>query len=114
MKFRAVMTLLPVQPFEVRMRFSAYTTAGVPWFVGRLLLYFIMNTVEQDRQVWEHKLHVAPRNTVSGDGPFGGYGRWLSRFYSERSLSCAEAMQESGGGGGGGGGSQGCEKAIDW
>ena len=95
-KFRAVMTLLPTAPFCVTMRFAAYTTAGVPWVVGRLLLYFIINTVEQDRQVWEHKMHVAPRNTVSGDGPFGGYGRWLSRFYSDRSLSCAAAARLAG------------------
>ena len=37
--------------------------------------YFIVGTVNQDRQVWEHKLHVAPRNIVPGDGPFAGYNR---------------------------------------
>lgn len=84
-KFRAVMTLLPVEPFRQQMRFRAFTTGGVPYWAARLLVYFVMGTVNQDRQVWEHKLHVSPRNIVIGDGPFAGYGRWLSRFYSASS-----------------------------
>ena len=42
----------------------------------------------QDRKVWEHKLHVAPRNLVAGDGPFAAYGRWLDqvRLCGVRSL----------------------------
>ena len=42
----------------------------------------------QDRKVWEHKLHVAPRNLVAGDGPFAAYGRWLDqvRLRGVRSL----------------------------
>ena len=45
-----------------------------------------MGTVNQDRQVWEHKVHVAPRNIVPGDGPFAGYNRWLNGFYSPKTL----------------------------
>eukprot|EP01048_Picozoa_sp_COSAG05_P020595 COSAG05_NODE_3537_length_2004_cov_4.482168_4_plen_164_part_00 len=44
--------------------------------------YFIVGTVNQDRQVWEHKLHVAPRNIVPGDGPFAGYNRCVPRIYT--------------------------------
>lgn len=86
-KFRAVMTLLPVEPFRQQMRFRAFATGGIPYWAARILTYFVMGTVNQDRQVWEHKLHVSPRNIVAGDGPFAGYGKWLSRFYSASSIT---------------------------
>jgi hypothetical protein len=41
--------------------------------------------------VWEHKLHVAPRNIVPGDGPFAGYNRWLQHFYSPATLGWQDA-----------------------
>ena len=42
-------------------------------------------------RVWEHKLHVAPRNIVPGDGPFAGYNRWLQHFYSPATLGWQDA-----------------------
>ena len=59
---------------------QAYCSRALPWLIGRMLMYFIIGTVNQDRQVWEHKMHVAPRNIVPGDGPFAGYNRWLGAF----------------------------------
>jgi hypothetical protein len=44
------MTLLPLAPFRQRMRVRAYGSRWLPSLVGRLLMYFIMSTVNQDRQ----------------------------------------------------------------
>ena len=84
-KFRAVMTLKPERPFHQQMQLMAFASPRFPWILAKALTWFVLHTVEQDRPVWEHKLHIAPRNLVAGDGPFGGYGKWLDQFYSQSS-----------------------------
>jgi cholesterol 7-dehydrogenase len=86
-KFRGVMTMKPDRPFHQHMQIMAFASHRFPWVLAKALTWFVLNTVEQDRPVWEHKLHIAPRNLVAGDGPFGGYGKWLDQFYSKSSMS---------------------------
>ena len=55
-ELRALMSLLPLEPFRQRMQMTAWASRGYPWLLARALTYLIMRTAEQDRQVWEHKL----------------------------------------------------------
>ena len=44
--------------------------------------------------MWEHKVHVSPRNLVLGDGPFAPYGAWLDQFYSPSSVEWEELLSD--------------------
>eukprot|EP00854_Cymbomonas_tetramitiformis_P001169 gene1169-1738_t len=93
-KWRGIMTLSPDEPFSQRMQYQAYASKGTfPWPLARILQYLIMRTVEQDRLVWEHKSHVAPRNLVAGDGPFAAFGKWWDQFYSENSATWGQSLE---------------------
>ncbi|CAK9016084.1 Cholesterol 7-desaturase nvd 1 (Neverland 1) (Nvd-Ci-1) [Durusdinium trenchii] len=85
--FRAHYAMLPLEPFRQKATIVMYADRKIPFFVARLLHWWIEETVGQDRQVWEHKKHVAPRNLVVGDGPFAQYGKWIEQFYTEKSYS---------------------------
>jgi hypothetical protein len=82
---RLVFTFTPEAPFEQRTKVKVFCTRGFPRFLAAFFGRIAVATVDQDRQVWEHKLAVAPRNAVSGDGPFAAYGVWLRQFYSASS-----------------------------
>ena len=58
-------------------------------------MYMVMNTVYQDKNVWEHKLHISPRNWVNGDGPFASYNKWLETFYTESSYKIQNKNKQS-------------------
>eukprot|EP00924_Labyrinthula_sp_SR-Ha-C_P016907 augustus_masked-scaffold_6-processed-gene-18.53-mRNA-1 protein AED:1.00 eAED:1.00 QI:0/-1/0/0/-1/1/1/0/477 len=94
-------SLIPVEPFRQRSRMKMYADKKIPWIISKLLTWWIMETVNQDMQVWEHKLQISPRNLVLGDGPFARYGKWLDTFYSDRSLGW-ESFQP------------GCLDKMDW
>ena len=79
-EYRGIMTLTPVEPFIQKIRLNAWGSGFFKIF-GRLMTWFVMNTVEQDRRVWEHKLNI--RNLVCGDGKFAAYMSWLNKFYSK-------------------------------
>mmetsp|Transcript_12692 Transcript_12692/g.14560 ORF Transcript_12692/g.14560 Transcript_12692/m.14560 type:complete len:437 (+) Transcript_12692:166-1476(+) len=84
-RFRAHFALLPIEPFRQKATMRMYADKTIPWIVARTLQWWIRETADQDRQVWEHKVHISPRNLVIGDGPFAQYGKWLRQFYSEKS-----------------------------
>ena len=66
--------------------FVCYSTAGSRAELLKFRLVFRLDeTVEQDRRVWENKMHISPRNIVSGDGPFASYKNWLDKFYTSNS-----------------------------
>lgn len=90
---RIIFAFTPEAPFRQRVTCRVFRTRGFPWLLARFIGRMAMATIEQDRKVWEHKLHVAPRNVVSGDGPFAAYGVWLRQFYSESSKEwCKESL----------------------
>mmetsp|Transcript_8732 Transcript_8732/g.14140 ORF Transcript_8732/g.14140 Transcript_8732/m.14140 type:complete len:437 (+) Transcript_8732:31-1341(+) len=86
-RFRAHFALLPLEPFKQKSTMVMYADKSIPWVFARMLHWWIQETVYQDLQVWEHKIHVAPRNLVAGDGPFAQYGKWIEQFYSKGSYS---------------------------
>ena len=92
--FRAILTFTPIDKFYQKGKMSAWCNGWWPWIIGRILMYLVINTVYQDKCVWEHKLHVAPRNWVQGDGPFASYSKWLDQFYSKSSQKQYSKLSE--------------------
>ena len=82
--YRAIMTLTPIAPFHQKLKLNVWCKGLIVLF-SKVLTYFVMNTVYQDKEVWENKMHVKPRNIVSGDGPFASYSKWLDQFYDSNS-----------------------------
>ena len=64
---------------------TSWGTGIFRFIFGRILTYMTIYTVYQDMNVWEHKMHINPRNWISGDGPFAAYQNWLNNFYSKSS-----------------------------
>jgi len=94
-QFRGITSMTPHEPFRQRGRMRVFVNGWFPGWMARILANQITETANQDREVWEHKMHVAPRNLVAGDGPFMAYGNWLKQFYSESSMSMKDALQDS-------------------
>eukprot|EP01065_Artemidia_motanka_P027232 TRINITY_DN3245_c0_g1_i1.p1 TRINITY_DN3245_c0_g1~~TRINITY_DN3245_c0_g1_i1.p1 ORF type:complete len:835 (+),score=277.52 TRINITY_DN3245_c0_g1_i1:81-2585(+) len=91
---RGVTTLQPLEPFRQRGRLRLFCNGWMPGIVARALAHQICETANQDREIWEHKMHVAPRNLVAGDGPFVAYGHWLKQFYCDSSIEMKDAVAE--------------------
>eukprot|EP00747_Dinoflagellata_sp_TGD_P026076 gnl/TRDRNA2_/TRDRNA2_131695_c0_seq1.p1 gnl/TRDRNA2_/TRDRNA2_131695_c0~~gnl/TRDRNA2_/TRDRNA2_131695_c0_seq1.p1 ORF type:complete len:539 (+),score=73.29 gnl/TRDRNA2_/TRDRNA2_131695_c0_seq1:156-1619(+) len=91
---RVMFAFTPEAPFEQRCYCRAWRTRCFPAPLARIIAQTAVDTVNQDRRVWENKLAVAPRNVVAGDGPFAAYGTWLRQFYSENSKAWGEMSLE--------------------
>jgi cholesterol 7-dehydrogenase len=91
---RLVFGFTPEAPFEQRCVCHVFKTPGFPGFLARIFGRLAMATINQDRKVWEHKINVAPKNVVAGDGPFAAYGMWLRRFYSKSSKEFGDLSLE--------------------
>lgn len=91
---RIVFTFTPEAPFEQRTTVRVFRSRGFPRFLAAKFGKIAVATVDQDRIVWEHKLAVAPRNVVAGDGPFAAYGTWLRQFYSSSSQTWGDVSLE--------------------
>uniref|UniRef100_A0A7S2S0M4 cholesterol 7-desaturase n=1 Tax=Mucochytrium quahogii TaxID=96639 RepID=A0A7S2S0M4_9STRA len=88
-KVVTVMNYTPVE--DLKQLTVAKTFIGdtsIPHVLKPLGLFFhnmACGTVEQDRQVWEHKAHCKPMRLVRGDGQFVQFSNWLQQFYSKNS-----------------------------
>jgi cholesterol 7-dehydrogenase len=91
---RITFTFTPESPFVQRCIVRGYCSKGFPRWLAAWFAEMALATVNQDRKVWEHKLAVAPRNVVAGDGPFAQYGTWLRQFYSESSKTWGDISLE--------------------
>jgi len=81
-----VMNLTPIE--DLKQELMTKTFVSNVWFqpFGLFFHYMTLGTVNQDRQVWEHKSHCKPMRLVRGDGQFVMYSNWLKQFYSENSI----------------------------
>jgi hypothetical protein len=43
----------------------------------------LANDVQQDFEIWQHKVYFSPPLLAEGDGPVGRYRQWVKQFYSE-------------------------------
>jgi len=87
----AYMPITPKAPFVTHLEFWSFASRGFPWIIAYLLTQFIRFTVNQDREVWEHRSHPLPRNRVKGDYNWGKYDQWLKQFYSEHSIGWTDS-----------------------
>lgn len=86
-----VFTFTPQKPFLQKASMRAFRTGWFPQWMAVAIAKHGMNTIEQDRDVWENKLTIAPRNLVAGDGPFAAFGTWIKQFYSDGSPKWGDA-----------------------
>jgi nitrite reductase/ring-hydroxylating ferredoxin subunit len=70
----------PVVPKAIR---------GVPWVWRaateaqiRLVHPLVVSDVLQDREIWEHRVHMEVPALIRGDGPIAKYRRWVKQFYA--------------------------------
>mmetsp|Transcript_1020 Transcript_1020/g.2201 ORF Transcript_1020/g.2201 Transcript_1020/m.2201 type:complete len:420 (+) Transcript_1020:123-1382(+) len=76
----------PKEPFRQASRIFVWAAKPWPRFLARGLMLGVKQTVEQDRDVWNHKIHCRPAKLVVGDPPFQAYNTWLTQFYNEDSV----------------------------
>jgi len=91
---RILVAFTPQAPFVQRCTVRAWSTPGFPGFLARFMARMAVCVINQDRPVWEHKMNVAPKNVVAGDGPFAAYSTWLRQFYSKSSQAWGELSLE--------------------
>eukprot|EP00930_Biecheleria_cincta_P076489 TRINITY_DN63695_c0_g1_i1.p1 TRINITY_DN63695_c0_g1~~TRINITY_DN63695_c0_g1_i1.p1 ORF type:complete len:743 (-),score=102.91 TRINITY_DN63695_c0_g1_i1:48-1955(-) len=91
---RVLVAFTPQAPFVQRCTVRTWASPSFPSFFVRYVARMAVCTINQDRPVWEHKLNVAPKNVVAGDGPFAAYGMWLRQFYSASSKAWGELSLE--------------------
>jgi len=81
-----LMPITPTAPFVSHLEYWVFASPSFPSLVAHVLARVMIYTVNQDREVWEHRIHTQPRNTVKGDFNPSRYDKWLQNFYSEGSL----------------------------
>ena len=84
----------PIEPFKTKVTFTTICSPGILWwFASRFLAYTEVETIKQDRIVWEHKSNCKPKKLVQGDGPdFNRHSKWLEQFYTESSYNQRETL----------------------
>lgn len=50
-------------------------------FIGEAVLMAVVQEVNRDRKIWEHKAYLARPAIAAGDGPIATYRRWARQFY---------------------------------
>ncbi len=57
-------------------------------FMARAIFNGLVNDVQQDFVIWQHKRYGQPPLLAEGDGPVGKYRQWARQFYrgSEQAL----------------------------
>lgn len=84
-ELRMVKTLLPLDNFKLNVEARWFAQQGVPRFIANMMMLLAGRALEQDRQVWEAKIHRPKPMLVSGDGPFPAFKRYYDQFYTESS-----------------------------
>jgi len=88
-------TTTPVDEEHVQQRF--FFTAkkkGNPLFrafVSRLFMNEVARQYEQDKPIWENKLHLTKPILCDGDGPIWSFRKWYQQFYAAHPISGATA-----------------------
>jgi len=80
------MPLTPLEPFVTHVEYWTFATRWIPSIFARIMSHLVRLTVNQDREVWEHRMNPLPRNRVKGDYSWADYDKWLSQFYSQSSI----------------------------
>ncbi len=68
---------------DLRLCASIRETLGpVSRLIRNIAHWFLCLEVEQDIDVWEHKIYKDPPALAVGDGPVATYRKWVKQFYS--------------------------------
>ena len=80
---RAWVLPVPVdgEHIELRLGLSARQIPGLTLLLRRIGHAILCKEVDQDLDVWEHKIYLESPELAKGDGPIGAYRRWASQFY---------------------------------
>jgi len=85
------MPVTPVAPFVTHLEFWGFAGPRFPWLLAHLITNAVRHTVNQDREVWEHRQNPTPRNAVKGDYNWQHYDKWFKEFYSDTSVKWEDA-----------------------
>jgi nitrite reductase/ring-hydroxylating ferredoxin subunit len=91
--FVIYMPITPTAPFETHVEYHAFADRRWPWIVCWAITKLLVRTVEQDREVWEHRMHGV-RNAVRDDYDYDTYFRWLDQFYGPSSIGWDNAYED--------------------
>lgn len=72
-----------VRPSRIHPLLAPAPRALVERFVARAIFAGLVQDVQQDFAIWEHKRYVQPPALAAGDGPVGAYRMWARQFYAQ-------------------------------
>ena len=84
--FYGIVTMTPDGPFETHVELWSFTDWKWPKAMAWAASQSIMRTINQDREVWEHRTHLPYRNAAKNDYKWTNFDKWLRQFYSESSF----------------------------
>jgi 3-ketosteroid 9alpha-monooxygenase subunit A len=64
--------------------------------VSHLFMREVARQYEQDKPIWEHKIHLPRPVLCDGDGPIWQYRKWHRRFYSAQPIGGAKLPAAAG------------------
>lgn len=71
---------------------TMYCAPTVPRFMGKLFLWSLEAQFQRDTPIWETKKFLKKPIISKADGPIMAFRRWYAQFYSESSVSFADAL----------------------
>jgi nitrite reductase/ring-hydroxylating ferredoxin subunit len=77
----------PIAPFQTNMELWTFTEWGRGSPLGWLMTLLFRRTMNQDREVWEHRTQLPTRNWVKNDYQWKKFDDWLKQLYSPSSLT---------------------------
>ena len=90
--FYGIVTITPEGPFRTHVELWSFTTGRWPTALAWFASQAIMRTINQDREVWEHRTHFSHRNAAKGDYKWSHFDRWLDQFYSAGSFKWGDEL----------------------
>jgi len=74
--------VVPISPTQTLNRFAFTQPIGIAGTkFGKALINEIVNQLNQDKPIWDHKRFDAPPTLVGGDGPILKFRKYYSQFY---------------------------------
>lgn len=87
------MLITPTAPFVTHVEYVCFANRRWPRLLAYVMTQLICRTVEQDREVWEHRMHGV-RNVVKGDFDYEQYEKWFYQFFSPSSIAWDHAYED--------------------
>lgn len=82
-----IVTMTPAGPFDTHMELWSFTASRWPTILARFMTKTFGTTINQDREVWEHRTQLPQRNSVKNDYKWKEFDKWLDQMYSPSSMT---------------------------